>query len=232
MNALRSRGQAVAESVIFLPIALLTLYGIIWAAQYGVLSERVESAVRYSGLVSNQINPYVEYSFYVLYNSVGGSNSPIPSQTCNAPGTDALTNSGSYPGPSMGPFWQATAAPVVAQCVYTNSQSAVFSAGMNQNALALSNQTQITAQMSVPGYLANAMGFSGGSIFPETTIPISRTANFMKPADMKTLLSCHTALQTSIAGSLAPTPLVAVPPANTAAITEPYPSPTNIPYTC
>ncbi|MBV8491524.1 MAG: hypothetical protein JO199_13435 [Candidatus Eremiobacteraeota bacterium] len=234
MTRFSPRGQAIAESIIFLPVALLTLYGVIFAAQYGVLSERVETAVRYSGLVSNQINPYVEYSFYVLYNSLGSSspNTPIPSQTCVPPTSDAITNSGSYPGPTMGPFWLATASPITMQCVNTNSQAAVFSSGMNQNALALSNETTISTSMTVPNYLSKAMGFTGGSIIGESTVPISRTSNFIKPADMKTLLNCHAGVQNAIESSLAPTPLAAAPAATVSAFPEPMPSPTQIPYTC
>ena len=228
---MRARGQALSETVVFLPIALLTLFGIIWAAQYGVMSERVESAIRYSGLISNQINPYVEYSYYVLYNSLGSTspNTPIPSQTCVAPSPDALSNSGAYPGPSSGPFWMATAAPAAMSCSATNSQAAVFSTGMNQNALALANRTTINVNMNVPAYLAHAMGF--GQTFSASTLPITRTSNFIKPADMSTLLNCHSSLQSSIAGSLAPTPLTTTPAIPTA-IPEPAPSPTQIPYSC
>ncbi|HTU81061.1 MAG TPA: TadE family protein [Candidatus Acidoferrales bacterium] len=228
-----ARGQAIVETAVFLPLALLVLFAVIWAAQYGVLSERVESAVRYSGLISNQINPFVEYSYYVLYNSLGSSspNSPVPSQTCNAPTTDALTNSNTYPGPSMGPFWTATAAPPVTQCVYTNSQSVVFSTGMNQNAIALSNSTTVQAQLTVPAYLSSALGFSSSIIGPGA-LPIARTANFMKPADLKTILSCHNTLQAALAGSLAPTPLTSAPPTTTTPMPEPLPTQSSVPYTC
>ena len=141
-----ARGQALLETVIFLPLTLLTLWAVIWVAQYGVMSERVQSAVRYSGLVSNQINPYVEYSLYVLYNSLGpvSSNAPIPASTCNAPTTDALTNSGTYPGPTTAPFWMATPIPPSVTCSAAQSQVAAFT-GLNQTALALSNTPIVQA---------------------------------------------------------------------------------------
>jgi hypothetical protein len=46
------RGQALLETVIFLPIALLLLFGILYFARFGVLEERAQSAVRYGAAVS------------------------------------------------------------------------------------------------------------------------------------------------------------------------------------
>jgi hypothetical protein len=224
------RGQAIVETAIFLPLTLLTLWAVIWVAQYGVLSERVQSAVRYSGLVSNQLNPYVEYSFYVLYNSLGAvsSNSPIPQSTCNAPTTDALTNSGSYPGPTTAPFWLATpSAPVVA-CASPNSQVAAFT-GLNQTALALSNTPIVQAQAVVPPYLSAAMQF--GKVIQQPNMPANASLNFMKPADMSTLMTCHPDFQAAVGTSLAPT----VPPSPTVtptAIPDVMPSPGNLRETC
>lgn len=223
----RSRGQALAETAIFLPITLLVLFGVIWAAQYGVMSERVESAIRYSGLISNQLNPYVQYSFYVLYNSVGTSgNTTIAAQTCNPPTTDALTNSGTYPGPTSGPFWQATPAPPTAQCTNTTSQAATFSSGMNQAALALANTPSVSAAVVVPSYMQKAMGF--GNVIGASSLAVTATLNFFKPADMSTMLNCSPAFQSALGASLAPTPVPTTLPAPTA-FPEPAPSPTQIP---
>jgi hypothetical protein len=227
-----ARGQALIETAIFLPLALLTLFAVIWAAQYGVMSERVQSAIRYSGLVGNQINPYTSDSMYVLYNSLGASstNPPLPVQTCNAPNADALSNNnvvvssaapGGYPGPVNGPFWQASPAPPTMTCANTQTQTAAFSAGMNQPALALSNQPQISTGTVVPAYLQGILG---------TTSTTTASLNFMKSAGMTVVLSCHPALQTAIGASLAPTPpAVLVSPSPLA---EPIPTQTNIPETC
>jgi hypothetical protein len=70
------RGQAVVETVIFLPMFMFVLYGMIWAIQTAVQYERVESAVRYSGLVSQYTNPYSNYSLYALYGQLGSTTMP------------------------------------------------------------------------------------------------------------------------------------------------------------
>lgn len=227
----RTRGQAIAETVIFLPVALLALWGVIWAAQYGVMSERVQSAVRYSGLISNQLDPYTQYSFYVLYNSQGptSSNATMPPQVCIAPTSDALQNSGSYPGPVSGAFWMATPAPPTTQCSSANSQTAIFNVGgMYQPALALSNTPIVSTAVIVPGYLQNALGF-GGPVIASGQLPVSASLNFIKPADMSRLMTCHPQFQTVIANSLSP-PVTSTAPATTPApLSEPVPAQSSIP---
>ena len=222
-----SRGQALVETTIFLPLTLFTLFGVIWAAQYGVMSERVESSIRYSGLISNQLNPYVQYSFYVLYNSVGSTvNSPLPAQTCNPPVADALSNSGVYPGPSSGPFWQATPVPPTAQCFSTPSRDAVFNnSGMNQTAIALSNTPIVQAEVKTPTFLQ--------SVLQSANLPAGGSLNFIKPADMSTMMNCYPSLQTTLLPSLQPTPLGSASPSTTPVpIAEPAPAATPIPETC
>jgi hypothetical protein len=223
----RQRGQALLETVIFLPLTLLTLWAVIWVAQYGVMSERVQSAVRYSGLVSNQINPYVEYSLYVLYNSLGpmSSNAPIPASTCNAPTTDALTNSNTYPGPSTAPFWMATPSAPNVSCSSTTSQVAAFT-GLNSTALALSNTPIVQAQTIVPIYLSAAMQF--GNVINQPNMPSNASLNFMKPADMSTLMTCHPDFQTTVGAALAPTIPPASPGTTPSPIAEPMPLPTPV----
>jgi hypothetical protein len=221
------RGQALLETVIFLPLTLLTLWAVIWVAQYGVMSERVQSAVRYSGLISNQINPYVEYSLYVLYNSLGpvSSNAPIPASTCNVPTTDALTNSGTYPGPTTAPFWMASPMPPSVTCSAPQSQVAAFT-GLNQTALALSNTPIVQAQTIVPLYLSAAMQF--GNVISQPNMPSNASLNFMKPADMSTLMTCHPDFQSIVQTSLQPTIPPDSPGTTPSPIAEPMPLPTNV----
>jgi len=234
------RGQAVAETVFFLPLALLTLFGVIWLAQYGVMSERVQSAVRYGGLVSNQIDPYEEFSYYALYNSLGAvsSNSPLPVSTCVAPNTGSMQAAGSnattgspFPGQTSGPFWEATAAPATTTCLTVNSQKATFNlAGMNQTTIVLSNTPVVQTQMLVPAYMAQALKY--GRVISENSLPANGTLNFMKPADLATLMTCHPGLQNTIGVSLSPPVPAVVPTTIPSALLEPVPTQTVPPNNC
>ena len=67
----KERGAALIESAIALPVALLTMYGVLYGTQLGTINERVQSAVRYTGVLATQSQPYHDYSLYMLYNGVG-----------------------------------------------------------------------------------------------------------------------------------------------------------------
>jgi hypothetical protein len=229
-----SRAQAIAESVVFIPLALFALFAVMWAAQYGVQSERVESAIRYSGLVSNQIDPYQQYSLYVMYNSLqpdeANPPAPLPAQTCLAPTTDALTNSNTYPGPTMAPFWLNSPAPATVECVNPNasgpptsttqSTEGSFVAGLTDPNVVLSNAPYLSLSVTVPSFLQPLLGASLSS---------TGEINFMKPADMGTTLRCFPGLQQSVAYGVAPTPQTTSPAATPSPIAEPMPSPSYIP---
>ncbi len=224
-----SRAQAIAESILFLPLGLLTLWAIMWAAQYGLQAERVQSALRYSGLVANDTDPFEQYSMYVMYNSLGVGNSPtpLPSGTCNPPSTDALTNSNSYPGPTMAPYWLSSPAPPTTQCANggntaEGSYQTVAGVTLTNPSLVLSNIPQITTNVRVPMFLRPLFGGA-------TKLPAAAALNFMKPADLGTTLNCFAGLQSSIAASVAPTPQTTSPATTPIPFPEPIPSPTYIP---
>ena len=54
----RSRGQALVETVISLPLFILALFAMIWGIRAGVMAERVQSGVRNAGIVLSHADPY------------------------------------------------------------------------------------------------------------------------------------------------------------------------------
>jgi hypothetical protein len=228
-----SRGQAVYESAIFLPLALLTLWGMIWAAQYSLSAERVQSSLRYSGLIANQVDPFQQFSMYVLYSAAANTASPLPSPTCNGTTTDALTNSNTYPGPATVPFFENSPAPAATGCANTNNdttEASYQSIGGNtltNPALIVSNIPYVTTSINVPSVL-RSIPFIG----PMPSWPATAKAqlNFMRPADMGTTLACFQPLQEAVGQSLAPTPQASDPGiASPTPMPNPLPTPTFIP---
>jgi hypothetical protein len=224
-----SRAQAVAESVIFLPLALLTLWAMIWASQYSLSAERVQSSLRYSGLIANQVDPFEQFSMYVMYATVVPGASPLPSPTCNGTTSDALTNSNTYPGPVTAPFYANTPAPAATGCANTTtsegSYQTVGGVSLTNPALIVSNVPEVTTNVSVPGFLVPFFTWSAGS--PTTA---SAQLNFMRPVDMGTMLSCFPGLKTALGKSVAPSPQASDPAvASPTPAPEPMPSPTYIP---
>ncbi len=187
------RGVAMVEAAIFLPFFLLLLYGVIWAVQSSVQSERVQIAVRYSGLISNEAAPYVGYSLYGLYNAVL---SPAVTTACTAPTADALTNSGTFPGPTSAPFWS----PVGTTTGSCSKNSATLSGGsLDSPFLFLQTTSNISANVTVPGPLVASLGAS--------TSTLTATQNFIDTPDLPTLMSCYSELDTAVAQSIEGTAL-------------------------
>ena len=69
----RPRGQALLETVIALPLFLLSLFGIMWAVHEVTLAERTQLGVRYAGVVGAASQPYNQYSLDALYRAAVNS---------------------------------------------------------------------------------------------------------------------------------------------------------------
>ncbi len=205
----RMRGVAMIESAIFLPLFLLLLYGVIWSVQSSVQNERVQIAVRYSGLVSNESAPYVGYSTYALYNAV---RTPAVTTACTAPSGDALTNTNSFPGPTSPPFWS----PAGTTSGTCTKSTAVLSGGqLTSNVLFLQTTSNISTQITVPGPLQGSLG--------SNTQTLTASQNFFDTPDLSTLMACYSELDAAVAASLENQPQGAI----TAATPVPSILPTN-----
>jgi hypothetical protein len=191
------RGQAIFETVIFLPMFLLALFGMIWAVQAAVQYERSESAVRYAGLVSQVANPYADYSFYSLYTQIGSS--AIPTITCVQPLTDPLSDAApTYTSPQTTtqspPFW--TPASAIPGCAGPNSAGIVgiqAGTGLDQDVLFSQQYPSIISQVSVPSALQSTLG---------TLSSANSSERFFRPVGIDVILACYSTLNTQIDKSL------------------------------
>lgn len=93
------RGQALAETVIALPLFLLAMFAMIWAVQASVLAERVQLGVRYAGVIGSKSQPYLDYSLYTVYGNLNGT-SKVATQPCFQPTGDVLMGRGPYLDPA------------------------------------------------------------------------------------------------------------------------------------
>ncbi|MDQ2872717.1 MAG: hypothetical protein M3R35_06280 [Candidatus Eremiobacteraeota bacterium] len=185
----RARGQAMTESVIMLPLFLLVLYAVIWTVQSGVVNERVQVAVRYSGLVSNESSPYAQYSLYALYTNLEGSTPPVPS--CVAPTSDALLNSGQFPGPTTSAFWKPVG---VANGTCASGNVTMQGNGLLQPLVFTHTLSSITAQTPVEGVLKTALGTS--------TQQVDASQNYLDAPGIGTMLSCFSEIDATVSASL------------------------------
>jgi hypothetical protein len=188
----RQRGQALIESVIFIPFFLLVLFGLMWIVSISVINERAQIAVRYSGLISNEASPYSGYSLYSIYNNVGQYSQGIPT-TCVTPGPDAFSNnpaSGAFPGPVAGQFWQPDSSPT-GQC--TPGPAAISGGGLTTPMLLLHTDASVQAVKTPPLYVQPAAG---------SLSTMSADMNFINTPDIGTLMTCYQELHDDVSASL------------------------------
>jgi len=186
-----SRGQALIETAIALPLFLLAMFGVIWGLQSGVLGERVQLLARYGGMVSADIDPYEQYSLYAAYNAATGS--PIASP-CVSPPSTLIADGAPLSAPASGtlPFWQPSGATNTATtCGYTQESSAELSAPM----LLGSNRVSINTTNATPSALQPIIG-------GQTQRSASLTG-FASPG-MAAIIACYGELQSAFEHSIAP----------------------------
>jgi hypothetical protein len=180
-------GQALIESILFMPILLLALFGLLFFARYGVLDERAQMAVRYGGNVAYQKGQL--YTISTLQDLIAGALQPSSSQlavfcvnpngsstnTVQAAAGDALIeNQGNatssnpetaLAGPSAESFWKPTTTGSYGggSCTPT---SVSLSQGSSSPIVPLS-MTGVTVQgnVAVPSYLSFLYGGLGTAAF-------------------------------------------------------------------
>jgi hypothetical protein len=204
---MRSRGQALLETAIAMPLFLLGLFGVIWAMKDASLSARTQLAVRYGGTVDSLQQPYEAYSLYAMYAAI---DNVVPAGNTACYSGDASTLSQGY-----APFWlPQTTSPLVSPCVSAVtiiSRSETYS----QPVILRNNYSSMLATTQVNGYISSA-ALNGAS-----ATGTSAAENFFRTPDIGTLLTC-TSLGPLVKASLegesdpavpaaAPTPMPATP---------------------
>ncbi|MFN2528907.1 MAG: TadE/TadG family type IV pilus assembly protein [Candidatus Baltobacteraceae bacterium] len=184
------RGQALVETAIFLPVVLLILFGIVYFSRLGVLSERVQSAVRYGTLIS--FNSAQVYSGADIYN---GLSSASPSALCPpAVATDtsqAVTHANAPSGSaSPVPFWR----PDVAASA-TCSVSTISFTGPPYQSVHIFTVTRDSAiaGVAVSPYLQSFLG---------TTNNAGATLGYMHSDPPSVILYCLGSLGSAVATAL------------------------------
>jgi hypothetical protein len=188
------RGQALAETVVCLPIFLLTLFGMLWAVKIAVQSERVQSAIRYAWSISQRTNPYGSFSFYSMYSQLGVINEPPVA--CTTPLVDPLSDAQTtYTSTASPPFFSPLATPTDGCLVigYLFYYGATGTPGLAQDVLVSVQEPTITSTVAVPTALVSTVG---------STSSTSATAFVYQQVGLNVLLACYPGLNTLVNRSL------------------------------
>ena len=195
-----SRGQALIEITIALPIVLLALFGIIYVARLGVVDERAQLALRYGG-IAGFITGSGAYSAANIYANLNPSAIPQP---CPTPAMGAFSDTNPFPGPSSAPFWQPDASSNSAPCA-----PAVYGLGGAQflaSHFFSATSLTVNATVDVPPYLQSVLGKNASAV--------SASETFVHPAFPGMILYCSTEVRARVNGaitaqgsSIPPTPI-------------------------
>jgi hypothetical protein len=218
--ATHSRGQALFETAISMPLFLIGLFGVMWAMKEASMSARVQLAVRYGGMVAQLSQPYDSFSLYSLYATID-NHQPASATACfNGDASQLTTNYAPYwlPAPSPAP------APIVSPCassiVLINAPEAY-----SQPIILRNDYSSIQASVPVSGFLSTA------ALHGVTATTIRGAQNFFRSPDVGTVLSC-TELGAQIKLSLEGQTDTTTAPASAAAVSPSVvmtPMPTTVP---
>jgi hypothetical protein len=165
------RGQTMVETVLFLPIVLVTLFGVIYFSRFGVVSERTQLSLRYAGISAffNDTAPSQgAYTAADIYASIfQGNNTPqvtqpgsVPSP-CPSPPLGVYSNSAPYQGMNASaPWWQ----PDSDQSAPSSTCNATVVNLPGASFLALyiaATVPSVSASVDVPSYLRSLLGSYG-----------------------------------------------------------------------
>jgi len=208
----RSRGQALAETALALPVFIIAMFAVLWALKTGVLGERVQLAARYGGMVSAEMNPYDEYSFYAAYQGAAGiamnTACATPPPTYVVDGAPVVS-----PGQPTNEFFSAVGG--ASSGSSTCGTAVSTAAGLSSPKVLGYTTINVSASNDVPDLMQSIIGTS--------TTPWNASVNELYSPTMGTLFACYAELQSAFEADVAP------PPA--APIAAPTPLPESLPTT-
>jgi outer membrane biosynthesis protein TonB len=193
------RGQALVETALALPLVLLSLYTLFWAAKFAIVSERLESDKRYAQHVVNSQNIYTNYSVVTLYDSI--SQNPNIKPVCAAPppelmtGQDIVTNN-SIPFPRQG-MWHTNAAATNSECDATRPQFLLAKNNYDRDLVLEVPRTHFSTLVNPP--------YSASVLFPNSShsfILAAQSVDLYQAGSTRTTLLCYPQLGNAVAASL------------------------------
>ena len=179
-----SRGQTIIEFVVAMPLVLLALFAIMYFAQFGVVSERAELAVRYGGIAAFN-DGTSQYSAAGIYTNLNG-NTP---GACPTPPAAILYGGAPFPGPTSPPFWQPNSIPSSPTC-----RTTPYGFGGSQFIAShfwTESQVNVQAAVNVPPYLQPALGGA-------TAGTANTTLTFIHAATPAIILYCSQEVQNRV----------------------------------
>ena len=182
------RGQALVETALFLPIALLLLFAVLHFARLGVLEERAQSAVRYGATVSYEGASQIGAA--QIYATIAAN--AAPSAACPAAVvTDTLgALNGAQSGSQAQGFWKTDSVPAATCAVSTAGFTATATDAYRYVAVSAHS---VTGTLTVPAYAVATFGAKGN---------IAASLGYVHTASPGLIMYCTSHVGASVAAAL------------------------------
>jgi len=166
-----SRGQAIFETTLVIPLFVLAFFALLWAMRDSSLSERVQLGVRYTGMIQSLADPYASFSLYTTYATID-NNSPAAAQPCYAGSQTTVTQ-------GHASFWQpSTMTSTLPSCALSIIDKPEQ---YSMPILLRNNYATLSAGLNVDGLQSAVLG---------TATQVKAAQNFFRSPDVGTLLLC------------------------------------------
>ena len=169
-----SRGQAVVETAIAMPLIVLALFAVIWAMKDASLSARAQQAVRYGGMIDSLQQPYVAYSLYTIYATIDNVVPAANSACYNGDGTQLSSG--------YAPFWLPTSSAALVTPCATAISIVTGPETYTQPVILRNNYSSLKATTTAATTVLHG----------ETTTTVRGAENFFRSPDVGTMLTCTT----------------------------------------
>jgi hypothetical protein len=190
----QSRGQALVESALYLPLMLLSMFVLWWAAREAATHQRIYSALRYGAEITANTNPTQGLSLQTLYaTTANGASYSQASAACSSFDVSLLQGTAStfHATTPRAPFFSPVKAS--ANCSQTSlAMTAGYTRGLMLTATNGTISANIAAGQISRGYLSFLNTFN--------QVTISQTS-FSGP-DLKALTHCYAGVYSALNASL------------------------------
>ena len=182
------RGQALVETALFLPIALVLLFAVLHFARLGVLEERAQSAVRYGATVSYE--GASQMGAAQIYAALAAN--AAPATVCPAAVlTDTLgALNGAQSGSTAQGFWKTDSVSTATCALSTSGFTA--SATDAYRYVAVSRHS-VSGTLTIPSYATATLGATGS---------VGASLGYAHTASPALIMYCTSHVGASVAAAL------------------------------
>lgn len=187
-RAMRSRGQALLETGIAVPLAVLTIAGVLYASKTATVRERLQLSARYAGLLLSYGDTYSDFSMYAVDQGRGSAAAPT---ACASPAASAV-NGVDHTGTESAPFYQTTAVNFTASCNIGASGASI------PNFMSLQDPKYTYGHVFLSRAFLSQTADTGRNPFLNTPGMYSVKAAYVRTPTLGVLMQCYPDIRTAV----------------------------------